>query len=238
MRRCFGFLAAAAIGLAAETREFTSGENRTQLLELFTSEGCSSCPPAEAWLVTLGAHSGLWRDFVPVAWHVDYWDRLGWKDRFASRAATERQHGYARDWSSGSVYTPCFVLSGAEWRGRGAAPTRSNEPAGVLRATHASGRVDVHFAPPTAGDYDAHAVLLGLDLRSRVTRGENAGRDLRHAFVAVTSPVRARVSEGAAELVLPPPPADIADLALAVWVTRAGEHTPLQATGGPLTASR
>lgn len=238
MRGLFGFLAAAAIGLAAETREFTSGENRTHLLELFTSEGCSSCPPAEAWLVALGAHTGLWRDFVPVAWHVDYWDRLGWKDRFASRAATDRQHGYARAWSSGSVYTPCFVLDGAEWRGRGTAPGRTNEPAGVLHATHASSRVVVRYAPVTAGDHEVHAVLLGLNLRSRVTRGENAGRDLRHAFVAVTNPVRARVRGGAAELALPPPPADVADLALAVWVTRAGELTPLQATGGPLGSSR
>src|SRR5437867_11599071 len=59
---------------------FESGPDRTHLLELFTSEGCSSCPSAEAWLSKLKAEPRLWKDFVPIAFHVDYWDRLGWRD--------------------------------------------------------------------------------------------------------------------------------------------------------------
>jgi len=58
---------------------FQSAATRTALLELFTSEGCSSCPPAETWLTSLTAAAGLWKDFVPVAFHVDYWDYLGWR---------------------------------------------------------------------------------------------------------------------------------------------------------------
>ncbi|MDQ3115241.1 MAG: DUF1223 domain-containing protein [Verrucomicrobiota bacterium] len=76
---------------------------RTHLLELFTSEGCSSCPPAEAWLSKLKDDPGLWRDFVPLAFHVDYWDRLGWRDPFASKVWTSRQYEYSARWKSSNV---------------------------------------------------------------------------------------------------------------------------------------
>ena len=62
---------------------FASTARQTSLLELYTSEGCSSCPPAEAWLSGLKDNPGLWRDFVPVAFHVDYWNYLGWRDKWS-----------------------------------------------------------------------------------------------------------------------------------------------------------
>ena len=87
MKRFAFVLAASAISiitsLAAETR-FESGPQQISLVELYTSEGCSSCPPAEAWLSRLKEEPGLWKNFVPIAFHVDYWDRLGWRDRFSS----------------------------------------------------------------------------------------------------------------------------------------------------------
>src|SRR5437899_10682781 len=79
---------------------FQSSEKQTALLELFTSEGCSSCPPAEAWLSRLQDSTGLWRDVVPVAFHVDYWDYLGWRDRWAAKDFSERQRAYAASWRS------------------------------------------------------------------------------------------------------------------------------------------
>ncbi|MEN9676720.1 MAG: hypothetical protein RIS76_2616 [Verrucomicrobiota bacterium] len=105
------------------------------MIELFTSEGCSSCPPAEKWLGSLGDQPGLWRDFVPVAFHVDYWDGLGWADRFASVENTRRQERYATHWRNRGVYTPGFVLNGTEWRewGRLPQPGQASAPdAGVL----------------------------------------------------------------------------------------------------------
>ena len=103
------------MSVAAETR-FESGPQQTALVELYTSEGCSSCPPAEAWMSRLQGDPGLWKKFVPIAFHVDYWDRLGWRDRFSSRQWTERQSRYAALWQSESVYTPAVVLSGKELR--------------------------------------------------------------------------------------------------------------------------
>src|SRR3954470_548589 len=105
---------AAAISASAAENTFESGTQRTHLLELFTSEGCSSCPPAEAWLSKLKTEPQLWRDFVPVAFHVDYWDHLGWRDPFAAKRWTARQSEYSARWKNNSVYTPGFVLDGRE----------------------------------------------------------------------------------------------------------------------------
>ena len=71
-----------------------SGPQKVSLLELYTSEGCSSCPPAETWLSRLTTDGRLWKEIVPVAFHVDYWDDLGWKDRYAKQEYTSRQRSY------------------------------------------------------------------------------------------------------------------------------------------------
>jgi hypothetical protein len=109
-RYSIGLIASAAFCFAVAARAdeavFESGANKVHLLELFTSEGCSSCPPAEEWLTKLKQNPGLWRDFVPVAFHVDYWDHLGWRDRFAAKEWTARQQMYATRWKAESVYTP------------------------------------------------------------------------------------------------------------------------------------
>ena len=96
------------ISAHAETT-FQSGPQRVALLEVYTSEGCSSCPPAESWLSEFKNQARLWKDIVPVAFHVDYWDGLGWKDRFAKEEYTSRQRAYSAAWGTSSVYTPGFV---------------------------------------------------------------------------------------------------------------------------------
>ena len=96
---------------------FKSATEQTGMLELYTSEGCSSCPPADSWLSSLKNEDGLWREFIPLAFHVDYWDYIGWKDRFASPKNSNRQRQYARGQSLKTVYTPGFLYNGEEWRG-------------------------------------------------------------------------------------------------------------------------
>src|SRR6266513_5976808 len=129
--------------LSADSFQFQSDATQTSLLELYTSEGCSSCPPAEAWLSRLKESPKIWKNFVPVAFHVDYWDRLGWKDSFATRAYSERQRDYAGQWRSDSVYTPGFVLDGKEWRGwfsHGEPRPARSGPVGVLTARSEDGK--------------------------------------------------------------------------------------------------
>ena len=165
---------------------FESKPARTHLLELFTSEGCSSCPPAEAWLSNLKNEPRLWQDFVPIAFHVDYWDHLGWRDPFASKMWTERQADYSARWKIESVYTPAFVLDGAAWR-NAALPPAATETPGVLRITINGERVTAAFKPATGAGrhYEIHVARLGFALGADVTAGENSGRKLMHDFVVL-----------------------------------------------------
>jgi len=227
-----------ATPLAAAPRKFASGATRVHLLELYSSEGCSSCPPAEQWLGQLRGEPGLWRDFVPVAFPVTYWDHLGWRDRLARPEFTARQYAYAGRWGSDSVYTPGFVLDGAEWRAGFARhlPPPARETAGVLTVEYADdGACRVGFA--TTGDYDVHVAVLGGGITSAVHAGENEGRTLQHEFV-VLAMADAPLKAGAVEIKLPQPVVTgVTRHALAVWVTRRGDLAPVQATGGWLDQS-
>ena len=169
---------------------FESAETQNSLIELFTSEGCSSCPPAEKWLSGLKSNQDLWKKIIPVAFHVDYWDHLGWRDRFAKPEFTSRQQRYAAAWGGDSVYTPGFVVNGKEWRnwfGGNAVPTISTR-VGVLRVSLGNdGKVTATFVPETTKPraLALNVALLGNELESDVKRGENSGRKLRHDFVVL-----------------------------------------------------
>jgi hypothetical protein len=212
-----------------------SGKTRTHLIELFTSEGCSSCPPAEAWLSKLKDEPRLWRDFVPLAFHVDYWDRLGWRDPFAARQWTARQYDYSSRWNSSSVYTPGFVLNGREWRDH-RIPNTARDDAGVLKITLANNdKVSATFEPVASSEraYDVHVARLGFDLNINVKAGENGGRKLLHDFV-VLSLTDAPLNSGKAELRLAESTVKTTGPreAIAAWITERGKIEPIQAVGG------
>jgi len=221
-----------ATALSEELR-FESGEERVALLELFTSQSCSSCPPAERWFNGFENDPRLWKKIVPVAFHVDYWDRLGWKDPFASFENTSRQYLHRKEGNVASVYTPGFVLNGKEWRGWF---ERSEVPESDNRSGNLSIEVKSDSFAATyskfSEDLRLHVVLLGIDLRTKVMRGENRNRDLRQSFVALSQKTYAS-ENGKWQGSLPMIEVDTADrYGLAVWLTRAGSLEPLQATGG------
>jgi hypothetical protein len=225
---------------------FQSGPRQTALVELYTSEGCSSCPPAEAWLNRLGSRPGLWSEFVPLALHVNYWDHLGWRDPWASREFTDRQRAYARAWASDTVYTPGMVLNGTEWRtwSRDSGIPPGTEKAGLLSARSTDGvRWQIEFTPATPrGAVEASLALLARGLESNVRAGENRGRRLRHDFVAiglVTHPMHRDGATFRAEVSLTPDRAASSGArALAVWVATSGQLAPLQALGGELPRAK
>ncbi|MEP6664043.1 MAG: DUF1223 domain-containing protein, partial [Verrucomicrobiota bacterium] len=208
-----------------------SAPQRVSLIELYTSEGCSSCPPAEAWFSKLKNEAGLWKNFVPVSFHVTYWDYIGWKDRFGSKKYDARQNSYAAAWHSSTVYTPEFVQNGKELKER-KVPSASKTSVGVLKATLDEKRaLTVSFQPNASGKkYEVYAVLLGGDLESSVKAGENSGRKLRHDFVALSFQSEKLNSEGEGKLTLPA--ALAGEKGLAVWVTEANDLQPVQAVGG------
>jgi hypothetical protein len=207
---------------------------RTHLIELFTSEGCSSCLTAEAWMTSLKSEARLWQDFVPVAFHVDYWDHLGWRDPFAAKTWTERQTDYSVLWKIESVYTPAFALDGKEWH-QGAL-TAATEQSGVLKVVVNGDRVRANFKPTdgVARRFDIHAAQLVFGASSDVNAGENNGRKLVHDFVIVGL-TNETMKNGAKEFKLAPPsikPNAEPRMALAVWVSEAGKIEPIQAVGG------
>ena len=217
---------------------FESGETQNSLIELFTSEGCSSCPPAEKWMSALKSNQELWKRIIPVAFHVDYWDHLGWRDRFAKPEFTSRQQRYAAAWGGDSVYTPGFVVNGKEWRnwfGDTAVPTSSTR-AGVLRVSLCDdGKLTATFVPETTQPraLALNVALLWKDLESDVKRGENGGRKLRHDFVVldlISIDMTNESNRWNGSVALPMQSSADKPSALAAWITE--NSTPIQATGG------
>ena len=175
-----------ALALAVLPTVATSAE-RPVVVELFTSEGCSSCPPADALLTELSHRGG---GVLPLAFHVTYWDRLGWRDPFGLAAATNRQAAYGRRFGDGS-YTPEMVVDGIKGlvgSDRGAAQAAIAEARAEARTaveialSRRGGRVGISL---TAGRGAGRVILVGFDPEhvTPVGRGENGGRTLTESNI-------------------------------------------------------
>lgn len=176
-------------------QQVKSGELKLSVVELYTSEGCSSCPPADEFLSKLGNTQEA-AQILPLAFHVDYWDYIGWEDPYAQAMFTARQRTVARRNGQSSIYTPEFVIDGAEARGSRNIADKlkvgysskaeaditlniSDLEDGQLRA---SARID---ALSYQGDEQAEVVFVVYEngLSSRIQAGENRGRTLKHDYV-------------------------------------------------------
>ena len=226
-------------GSPVDSAQFHSSDTKTALLELYTSEGCSSCPPAEQWFSQLKHAPGLWKDFVPVSFHVDYWNYLGWRDAWSKPEFTARQQAYARRWRSESIYTPAVVLDGKEWHAGNIIPTAANSSPGELVLSKvSSNRWRAEFSPSKqdAGPYEIHLAILVSGVSVDVKAGENSGRHLVHDFVAVALKDAAMTPNGAAWLgsveIRLQPLGSGNKTGISAWVTGQGDLMPLQATGG------
>jgi len=221
----------------AETLKFQSGIQQTQMIELYTSEGCSSCPPAEAFLNSYADETELWSRYIPLAFHVDYWDYLGWKDPYADRANSRRQYLYAQLKKVSTVYTPGFIVNGKEWRGwryQGIKPVVTRQVGNlqvsiegdILKAAFDS---LVKFEGPLYLNY----VILGMGLETEIKAGENRGHRSRHDFVVL---LHRRIASRGAEWQAALERVDTAARrqALVVWIEQAGDPAPLQAAGSYL----
>ena len=190
------FIACALVlapSLHADPIVFNGTGAKASLIELYSSEGCSSCPPAEAWLNDLKSAPGLWRDIFPIAFHVNYWDDLGWTDRFATPAFTERQRNYAARLGQESVYTPEFIVDGREWQRSwlshqvpDGAAAKQGELA--LQIDPRDQKYSARYVPAASGASSGltlNVALLGFGVVSNVERGENGGERLRHDFLVL-----------------------------------------------------
>jgi hypothetical protein len=151
-----------------------SPDQTVALIELYTSEGCDSCPPADRWLSALDLGAPATRA-VAIAFHVDYWDRLGWRDRFGNAIFTERQYDQMRRRHAAFVHTPQVLLQGTEfsrWRD-------ASQPVAALA-------IDLYVRVPQIRDRVHAAIAVALTqsrLASDVKAGENAGKRLVHDHV-------------------------------------------------------
>ncbi|OYV00169.1 MAG: DUF1223 domain-containing protein [Burkholderiales bacterium PBB5] len=169
--------------VAADVCSAQSGPQQRLLVELYTSEGCSSCPPADRWLSSLRGQPQV----LAVAFHVDYWDQLGWPDRFAQPAFTARQQALQRSSGARFVYTPQVLVNGRDWRQWPQLPA-AGVPAQVQLLAERTGAAGVQLtvspgagAPARLGLWWA---LLEDGHQSAVKAGENRGDTLRHDHVA------------------------------------------------------
>ncbi len=249
MTRYFGFFLLGVLSILSGTSalaqvEWSSGPEKVPLVELYSSEGCSSCPPADRWFSRLKDDAGLWRDFVPVVFHVTYWDYLGWKDRLAQEVFSQRQRAYATQWQSDTVYTPGVVFDGQEWRGwhRSRRPDRDAPGSpGTLQVTSGNEKdFQIEFRPENAAgkNYEIHGALLGMGIEHAVSRGENRGENLQHDFI-VLDWQKKTIQPGSdgvwrAEVRLQNPAGiQTARQAAAFWISE--RLRPVQAAGGYLS---
>ncbi|EGG98929.1 hypothetical protein that often co-occurs with aconitase [gamma proteobacterium IMCC2047] len=214
---------------------FNSGNKKVPLLELYTSEGCSSCPAADAWLSRLVKHPKLWQQMIPVAFHVDYWNHLGWLDPFANSQNSQRQYRYKHNGNINAVYTPAFVYNGKETRSwfHRSSLLPVSESAHNLKVTLNGRRVSATFDNDKR-PYEPlllNIAVLGFDLKTHVASGENKDKTLSHNFVVLAHKKKLSTNNRW-RTSLPKVNVDSPRTALAAWVSHPYTPVPLQATGG------
>lgn len=218
--------------IADQTIKNSSDSKQSTMIELFTSQGCSSCPPAEHWLNSFEKNQQLWKEIIPIAFHVDYWDRLGWPDPYANHAYSERQYRHQKQGHIRSVYTPGILVNGKEWRGwiRGKEFPKGSEDAGILSFTANSQTVHVNYSKYSKANV-LNVALLGVGITTDVQRGENKNRVLKQEFVALSHHMYSASKDGW-EIDLPKDASEhVQRYALAIWVSSVDDISPIQATG-------
>ncbi|MDF7826425.1 DUF1223 domain-containing protein [Pontiellaceae bacterium B12227] len=216
---------------AKQPLTFESPSRQVSLIELYTSEGCSSCPPAEEKLNSFADDKDLWSEFVPIAFHVDYWNYIGWHDRFSKPEFTTRQRHYSKHWKAHTIYTPCFVKNGRATRHP--VPKAGKEQPGKLKASIEGRTIQIEFnATENHKDLRVWTALLSGRETTLVKSGENRGRKLEHCFVVLDldQTTMSQINGiWSAEFNLN---GTIPASAVALWISNARDPEPIQATGG------
>jgi hypothetical protein len=254
---------AAVCPAKGEVRTAASGPKLTTIVELYTSEGCNSCPPADKWFSRLSRVASPGQPFIPLAFHVDYWDYIGWRDRFAQPQFSDRQRGLVQAAGKRTVYTPQVFYDGADvglWSSgsglsRATQATQQRQAtlqlALALKSTSAAVLdADLTLLPGTASnvpaDLVAYVALVEQNLVSRVSAGENKNVTLEHAHtvrqlvgpIAVSPAVGKSLAPGtlaqATAQLMADPATKPADLSVVAYLKRRGSIEVLQAVALPL----
>lgn len=167
--------------------ELNSGAKKVNLIELYTSESCSSCPPAEKYISSLKNSKLLFKNIVPVSFHVSYWNYLNWKDRYSKEKYSLRQREISKKINSG-VYTPQILLNGKDYKKLKRRTLISNEEVGNLKVLYDKNDIKMSLISKKnlyKEQYKCFAVFMKNDVTSKITSGENSGKTLREDFIVI-----------------------------------------------------
>jgi hypothetical protein len=200
--------------------EFSSGDHQNLLIELFTSQGCSSCPPADNWLNSFKDNPQLFKKIIPMAFHVDYWDYLGWKDSFSKKDYSARQRAHYDVGHIVQVYTPVILKNNREIK-RGDLYNKESfkKLVGNLTVHILDKKVLITFDPTNKKkNLTAHVALLGIGFEEKIYFGENKDKRLMHDFVVLEHEQK-KSKENSWSIDLPTSKIKAKKYAIAVWVT-------------------
>ncbi|MEM1382479.1 MAG: DUF1223 domain-containing protein [Pseudomonadota bacterium] len=227
----------ASVGLAAAllpaTAAYTEAGEITApvIVELFTSQGCSSCPPADAYLAELAGRG----DVIALSLHVDYWDYLGWRDTFAQRAFTERQYEYRDAWSARVVYTPQLVVQGrridpgSQIRQVEDALSRIPRPETGIAVLESDGGLRADLNPGIVAAGQVWIARYRQEETVKINRGENAGEAITyHNIVTEIMPYGTWDGTSVRSIDLPIP---TQGEGVVIWVQAPGNGPILNAAG-------
>ena len=225
----------------------SSADKQTAVVELYTSEGCSSCPSADRWLSRLIEAPKDELDLLALAFHVDYWDYLGWKDRFSSAAYTHRQRELAANNLQQTIYTPEFFVNGMETRGASNILDKirqaNQQPSPLdLKLTVSRDKTSLVLELQSPGDHDItgrihHRYLVyENNLSTDVKRGENSGEILKHQqVVRYMSEAKSLRGRNQYRIAIDPD-WQAENIGVAVLVTSPGDRHYLQALHTPVAS--
>jgi hypothetical protein len=241
---------------AGESCEARSNATRVAVLELYTSEGCSSCPPADRWISALPARGFTPDHVIPLAFHVDYWDQLGWPDRLAKAQFSARQRTQSKRNRASVIYTPQLLLNGADF-GQSLSDSQFGDRIGAINRLPPSAELslrqrtnsadvevelDVRLKQAVAASAQTYFVITENHLQSAIKAGENQGKLLHHDFVVrqLTGPLPTQGNGHVNWKLAMALPADWKrpDLSLVAFVQDARSGEILQALQSPLCASQ
>ena len=232
---------------AGDSIVVSSGDKQTAVVELYTSEGCSSCPPADRWLSRLIETPKDELDVLALSFHVDYWDYLGWKDRFSSAEYTRRQRQLGANNLQRTIYTPEFFVNGMEARGAGnildkiQQSNRQQAPL-ELKLTVSRDETELVLELHSPADRDTsgqihHRYLVYEDnLSTDVKRGENSGATLQHQRVVRYMSRPQNLQSNNRHRIAIEPDWNPQNIGVAVLVTSPGDRQYLQALHTPVTS--
>ncbi len=232
---------------AAETITISSNGQQTAVLELYTSEGCSSCPSADRWLAALVEVPNDELDVLALAFHVDYWDYLGWKDRFGSPRYTSRQRQLGSNNNQRTIYTPEFFVDGKEARGTRKVLDKirsaNNQQAQIqlkLSISKSSDALQIELQSVTPAAVDKplqhRYFVYENQLMSDVTRGENSGERLFHQQVVRYMSPELDLKDNNQHEITINPEWRLDNIGVAALVTEPGNENYLQVVHSTITA--